>query len=652
MNQPNTFIELQTVSLSVLLLNAQGVRSATEVRILETEPGVFELTVELVPGTVSLEVKARVPLRDLHQVFVTPLIEGLGQKTWVNLPWILEEAVASHHGLPVIIGRSRHGRNRFLLGAREQDAEAKISFQLEYPDAQRPAMGDGIFSYQRRFSEPPPPRLAFLISLRDHAWGQALSDYAGWVASSLPPIKTLEAALEPVWCSWYLRLEKTTAADISEQLPRLKELGFGTVIIDGSWCHSDGKSIIPQVVGCWEVDAGKFPSLKDLVGEIQSYGLKAMLWVAPFWIGAECPVRERFRHLLGKVEGIEQNSLDPRLPETRAYVRELAARLMRDFGLDGLKVDFVDAAPHFAINSPWLDTIPGLDYETESVSVAMLNCLAALQEGIRSIKRDALVEFRQNYANLATRPYATSFRAQDSPFDPDRIRTLVCQLKMTCPQSVIHADPAIWHASETPENIAIFMASMCLYSTPMFSSDFLNMRADHLDLVRWWLDFSRHHIADIQAGRIRLISHDEHFTSVINVGIAAGYAGFFGVFPPRPEEFPVETLEKPLFIFNGTTVAQVLIPIPAGQTHRVQIADCHGRTVGQLDTREGRCLLPVPVGGHAWITPQKPDRNCSVWECDMLEAYGEPVGAPNGCFQHTLNPFEIRSFIIQSDGEL
>ncbi len=598
---------IKTISLRGSLLSAQGITSDISPDILETESHIYEIAVDVPPDTVALELGARVPLRDLHQIFVTPLIEGVGQKTWVNLPWNLEEEVSSHHGMPVIIGRSRHGRNRFLMGALDQDAEAKISFQLEYPDEERPVMGDGIFGYKRRFAAPPPARLTFRLSLRDEAWDEELSNYADWVAARtcLPPMAMSEASMEPVWCSWYLRLEKTTAADISEQLPLLKELGFGTVIIDGSWCRSDGKQIIPHVVGFWEVDTAKFPSLKALVEEIHSYGIKAMLWVAPFWIGAECPVRERFQHLLGKVGGVEQNSLDPRLPETRLYLLGLAARLMRDFGLDGLKVDFVDAAPHFAINSPRLDTRLGVTYETGSVSKAMLDCLAAIEEGVRSIKSDALIEYRQNYANLATRPYATSFRAQDSPFDPDHIRKLVCLLKMTCPQSVIHADPAMWHASETPENVSIFMASICLFSTPMFSSDFLNMRADHLEVVRQWLEFTRRQIASIQKGRISLIAHDEHFTSVINVGEAAAYTGFFGVFPPRPEEFPIEALAKPLFVFNGTTVAEVRLQIPTGQKYRARICDWRGKVVGEEIARGGLFILAIPVGGHAWIKPHE-----------------------------------------------
>jgi hypothetical protein len=176
---------------------------------------------------------------------------------------------------------------------------------------------------------------------------------------------------------------------------------------------------------------------------------------------------------------------------------------------------------------------------------------------------------------------------------------------MTCPQSVIHADPAMWHASETPENVSVFMASMCLFSTPMFSSDFLNMRADHLEVVRQWLEFTRHQMADVQGGRIKLISHDEHFTAVINVGTAAAYAGFFGVLPPQPEEFPMESLAKPLFVFNGTTVAEVRLPIPAGRKYPARICDCRGKVVGEEMVREGLSILPIPVGGHAWINPHE-----------------------------------------------
>ena len=51
------------------------------------------------------------------------------------------------------------------------------------------------------------------------------------------------------------------------------------------------------------------------------------------------------------------------------------------------------------------------------------------ENAAKTVRADALLEFRMNYTNLVTRSFATSHRAQDSPLDFDHIRRMCTRLK-------------------------------------------------------------------------------------------------------------------------------------------------------------------------------------------------------------------------------
>lgn len=503
----------------------------------------------------TLKITMKVPLIDLHHVFITPLIEGVGQKQWVHLPWTIRQPISTHCGLPLICGYNRYGTNRFFFGALDQVADAEIAYQIEYPQKDNPHRGYGLFSYQRKWFGPEQASLLrFFVTDEPVPWETATQDYTAWHDRSLQPVLPAlpEAATEPVWCSWYVCTERVNEADILRNLAGSVEAGMRTMIIDAGWSETE-TSVIPDGASDWTVNAKKFPDLKKLVLEIQRRGLKAVLWCAPFFVGQRAKARPGLEPLLGYLGGRQMNSLDPRLAETQHLLGQLVTRLMTDYQLDGVKLDFIDpAVVEFAICPTELDVLPGRNYTTLSVAEGTEACLRAMTDAARAVRPDALVEYRQNYSNLATRPFATAFRSQDSPYDPDHIRHMVCLLRMTCPKAAIHADPAVWDSAESDVNVARFLASMCFYSVPFFSLDFPSLPPSHFRLVKSWLDFYREHCGEIHQGRIKLLSDDPRFSSVANIGPTEAFVGLFAADPPCKIDLSALGVSK-IWLFNGTT---------------------------------------------------------------------------------------------------
>ncbi|MBV8771411.1 MAG: alpha-galactosidase [Deltaproteobacteria bacterium] len=115
-------------------------------------------------------------------------------------------------------------------------------------------------------------------------------------------------------------------------------------------------------MGDWEYTNAKFPSgLKKLAEQIRQAGFTAGLWISPFLAAQDSRVMREHRDWFiqdqnGEPLGVVNNpswtagndkyayALDPSNPNFSAYLEQLIARLVHDFGYQYLKVDFLFAA--------------------------------------------------------------------------------------------------------------------------------------------------------------------------------------------------------------------------------------------------------------------------------------------------------------------
>jgi alpha-galactosidase len=157
------------------------------------------------------------------------------------------------------------------------------------------------------------------------------------LAAPQPP----QSAYEPVWCAWGYERDFSLQR-VRDTLPKVQELGFKWAVLDDGWQH---------LTGDWRPDPAKFPQgdadMKALVDDIHARGLKARLWIAPLAVAPGSDELHAHPDMLlldrdGAVQDVTWwNSfyLCPAYGKTQQRLAATVARIIGEWGFDGLKVD-------------------------------------------------------------------------------------------------------------------------------------------------------------------------------------------------------------------------------------------------------------------------------------------------------------------------
>ena len=160
--------------------------------------------------------------------------------------------------------------------------------------------------------------------------------------------------------------------------------------IDDGWQrHCQGRGY--EGCGDWLPDRAKFADLASTVQTIHGYGAGVALWVAPLLLGQHSDAYADLRGFAPHWEPLLRcQVLDPRYPEVRAFGADTCLRLVNDYGVDLLKIDFLDQAMVYR------DSAGGGDLADVGQAMAMM--LAELRRQLAEGGRgDVAFEFRQPY---------------------------------------------------------------------------------------------------------------------------------------------------------------------------------------------------------------------------------------------------------------
>lgn len=196
-------------------------------------------------------------------------------------------------------------------------------------------------------------------------------------------------AYQPIWCAWGFG-RKFQPKQIEAALPEAKKLGMGWVTMDDGWQTN---------LGDWKPNPQKFPrgdaSVRELVDKIHAEGMKAQLWWAPLSVSpASDLAREHSDWLLLDPTGAKRKIsywnafyLCPADPSVVRYHQELAERIFKVWGFDGLKIDgqFLNAVPPC--------TNPAHNHKSSLDSVQQLPFFfKAISDAAHASKPGALIE--------------------------------------------------------------------------------------------------------------------------------------------------------------------------------------------------------------------------------------------------------------------
>lgn len=495
------------------------------------------------------------------------------------------------HFAPLMTLASEAGKNRltFAFSDAVRRTELKAGFTEE--DATIDCRVTGFLQ-----PETPIDSYEAILRLDTRAvfYADAIRDTVEWFAAMprYTPCHVPDHALRPVYSTWYSYHQNISESEIEQECRLAGEFGMGSVIVDDGWQTADNQRGYAYC-GDWEIAQKRFSDIRRHVDRIHAAGMKYLFWFSVPFIGLKSRAYPRFQ---GKYlyinEQLSAAVLDPRFPEVREYLIGIYSKALRDWNLDGLKLDFIDSftVPEERQEPALAENYAGRDCKTVPEAVDLL--LTETMKHLRAIKPDVMIEFRQAYIGPAIRKYGNMFRAADCPGDilSNRVRTI--DLRLTSGGTAVHSDMITWNSSDSVESAARQFLNI-LFSVPQISVRLAEIPDSHAQMLRFWLNFWNTHRETLMHGVLTphqpqlnypLISAEDR-TCCIAAVYASGTVIKLSLDP-----------RKEYRIVNASGTETVTLDIQ-DTGRRAKVFSATGTPQGIIDVKQGLLTVKIPVSG-------------------------------------------------------
>ncbi len=296
------------------------------------------------------------------------------------------------------------------------------------------------------------------------------------------------AAREPMDSLWYSFHQQLEHEKIVAECKASKALGMESVIIDDGW-QTDDNSRGYAYCGDWEVCEKKMGNMRELADKIHAIGMKVILWYSVPFVGMYSKKYKEFEgcYLDGCGNAGTSFALDPRYRRVREFLIGIYENAVRDWGLDGLKLDFIDS---FRLKGKSLEYDPERDYQ--SLEDALHALFAEIKSRLTALNPDILIEFRQGYIGPSIRKYGNMLRVGDCPGDIVTNRSQAINLRFTSGKTAVHSDMIMWNPADTAENAAMQFASV-IFTVPQISMLIDELPESHRKMLEYYISFWKAH---------------------------------------------------------------------------------------------------------------------------------------------------------------
>lgn len=408
---------------------------------------------------------------------------------------------------PVMMFLGPDDRNRFTVSV--SDAMRQVS------------MGGGvteedvcIHASVKLFAGKEPPlkdfRITFRFDTRQQPFYRILQDTSRWWAAQdgYRPAKVPEAARIPLYSTWYSYHQSLDPDKIVEECKLGAALGLGGVIVDDGWQTLDSSRGY-AFTGDWKPK--RIPDFKGFVDRVHALNQKFILWYSVPMAGEHSEAAKRFKDMtLGFNGGLHAHILDPRYPEVREYLIDLYEKAVREWGIDGLKLDFIE------LFSPRGDTVMtaenGRDFA--SVDEAVDRLFTDIMSRLRAIKPHISIEFRQPYNGPLMRKYGNMLRGVDCPNAGPVNRKETVDLRLLADHTAVHSDMLVWHPDEPVESAALQIQNV-LFSVPQISVRLDEISADHRRMIGFWMHYWKANRGVLLDGDFQPVSPAQNYPMVV-----------------------------------------------------------------------------------------------------------------------------------------
>ncbi len=378
-------------------------------------------------------------------------------------------------------------RNRLTVGVSDALNRLELKSYLKEEDAY-------FYCEVKFFSEDSPARIEYEVSLRLDGrpihFAEALGGVANWWASDLEmtPAAVPDAARRPMYSTWYSFHQNLDPDAVLAEVEVAKTLGYEAVIVDDGWQTLDSSRGYAYT-GDWQPE--RIPEMKAFVERVHELGMDFLLWYSMPFVGEKAESYASFEgKFLSYWESQGTYVLDPRYPEVREHIIATYETALREWKVDGFKLDFLDRfVPGEATE---LTAAEGRD--NASVDAAVDRLMTDVLERLRQIEPEIMIEFRQRYIGPLMRRYGNMFRAVDCPNNATANRAETTDLRLLAGNTAVHSDMVMWHPEDPVEHAALQLLNV-LFSVPQLSVRLTQLPDDHLEMVQFW---TRYWIANRQ----------------------------------------------------------------------------------------------------------------------------------------------------------
>lgn len=419
---------------------------------------------------------------------------------------------------------------------------------------------------------------------------KSVRETALWWRSFYPALReTPDGAMQPLYSSWYNYHQHPNAESLLKELPIAAEMGFKTLIIDDGWQYDGNGTGDYFDCGNWEVCKNKFADMRAFVARAHELGIQVMLWFPMPFIGQNTAAYEQFKGYYLEDEGFGRAAiLDPRYPSVRNYLTELYCRFLREYDLDGLKLDFIDSFRQTertpAFRAPM---------DCANVEEGVIRLCDEIDAAMHAVRPQALIEFRQNYIGPAIVRYGNMLRIGDCAFDSICNRTAIGDLRMFGYDTAIHSDMLYWHHLESPENCAMQLLNV-LFSVPQISVLLQNSTAEQKAVLKNFISYWSANRSVLLRGEFDAKHCEAFYSEMSAVGegkrIQVNYVG---------NSFAHDGLKTDLFNASGKDC--VYLENASAAPVCVKVYDCFGTLYSQQEIAPGVSRIDTPAAALVCI---------------------------------------------------
>lgn len=485
--------------------------------------------------------------------------------------------------MPLHCAISRTGQNRVCLCLSDAATPTRISSGVEEEDAEIKWVVTFFTTPTTAISE---YNAKIRIDMRDIPFYDSVYDVSAWWENECgyKPAPVPEYARLPMNSLWYSFHQNLVPDEIVKQCELSKPLGMESVIIDDGWQTNDSHR---GYAFCGDWEPVRMPDMKGLVDRIHEVGMKVIIWYSVPFVGEKARRYDEFKEfLLNPNDPLDVHCLDPRYKHIREYLTETYANAVRQWGLDGLKLDFIDA---FHLTEDSIKPDPRRDFESLEDGIDAL--MIAVTNRLREINPDILIEFRQSYVGPSIRKYGNMMRVMDCPCDAQLNRRGVLDLRLTSGSTAVHSDMLMWNVSDTKESVAYQLAAI-LYGVPQISMLIDKLPKDHYDTLKYYLSFWREHRNILLDGKLEVQSPESFYNQACACLDGEAVVTVYN-------NTVVEGDYKKLVVVNSSESEFVYLKGMSGKSYRT--VDCTGKELSCGKVDGNICEIPVTLGGMVFV---------------------------------------------------